>query len=189
MAHPTPSEPAESLRPALSSLWSRRFVQYALVGVSGVFVNLGAFWLLGHGVGLHRNLASALAIELSILSNFALHDRWTFRDREGQTGGLAARFSRFQGVSLVGMLVQLTTFIVCNVALFALLWPAAQVGEYFAGSVWRPVVDPPPVGRLDLLSQLGGIALGTLWNFLVNNFWTWRARGPGPTPATVHDDC
>lgn len=189
MVNPTPSEPPEPLRPALSSLWSRRFVQYALVGISGVFVNLGAFWLLGHVAGLHRNLASALAIELSVLSNFALHDRWTFRDREGQTGALVGRFSRFQGVSLVGMLVQLTTFIVCNIALYALWWPPAEVTEYFEGGVWRPLFDPPPVGRLDVISQLGGIALGTLWNFLVNNFWTWKARDPVGGPAQVEDRC
>ena len=178
-------------RSALSSLFSRRFVEYGLVGLSGVFVNLGAFYVLGHVLGLQRNLASAVAIEISILSNFALHDLWTFRDRKGQTGTVGARFLRFQGVSLVGLIVQLSTFIACNLAIFWLWFPPTEVEAYLGsddGVLRRLLVSPPPVGRLDILSQLGGIALGTLWNFLVNNFWTWKARDedtstdqPGPS--------
>jgi len=184
-----PSAPRNGARQALSSLFSRRFVEYGLVGLSGVFVNLGAFWLLAHVGGLHRNVASALAIELSILSNFALHDLWTFRDRKGQTGALGGRFARFQGVSLVGLLVQVSTFIACNVILYAALWPTAEVDAYFAGGegamsgLARALVDPPPVGRLDLISQLCGIALGTLWNFVLNNLWTWKAQADAETAS------
>lgn len=167
----------------MQSLLSRRFVEYGLVGLTGVFVNLGAFYLLAHVGGVQRNLASAAAIEVSILTNFALHDAWTFRDRKGRTGTAGARFLRFQSVSLVGLAVQLSTFIASNAALFWWLWPAAEIEAYAraaggggASVLIRVLVDPPPVGRLDLVSQLAGIVLGTLWNFLVNNFWTWRDR-------------
>ena len=115
------------------------FIKFGAVGGSGVIVNLGALALL-RSLGLGDNLASAIAIEISILSNFVLNERWTFRDRVtdvkvGITTGvmesesdpmrdepatslstsLRQRAIRFQLVSLVGALVQWLSFISLNV--------------------------------------------------------------------------
>lgn len=59
---------------------SRTFIKFALTGLSGVFVNLGSFQFLLN-LGVHKLLASPVAIELSIISNFLLNNYWTFRDR------------------------------------------------------------------------------------------------------------
>ena len=58
----------------------RTFLKFSLVGLSGVLVNLGSFQLL-LGLGIHKYLASPIAIELSIISNFLLNNYWTFADR------------------------------------------------------------------------------------------------------------
>jgi dolichol-phosphate mannosyltransferase len=49
------------------------FIKLAAVGISGILVNLGCFILLVHG-GLSKFIASPLAIELSIISNFIFNN-------------------------------------------------------------------------------------------------------------------
>ena len=48
------------------------FIKFLVVGASGVLVNLGAFTLL-LDAGVNKYVASPIAIELSILTNFALN--------------------------------------------------------------------------------------------------------------------
>ena len=58
----------------------RTFIRFALVGASGTLVNLGVFTGVLH-TGLNKYVASALAIEISIIWNFFLNNYWTFKDR------------------------------------------------------------------------------------------------------------
>lgn len=170
----------DRLRPLLTA----RFLKFCAVGASGVVVNLGVLALLT-GVGMRSSLASAWAIEVSILSNFAVNELWTFRDqRAGST--LLGRAARFQLVSLVGALVQWVVFLAGNVALYWWLEGSAAVDVYFGGPgsffermVQRPILDPPDVGAGVYLAQLAGIGVATGWNFLANFYWTWRDRSEG----------
>jgi dolichol-phosphate mannosyltransferase len=59
----------------------RRFIQFCFVGLSGVGVNFGTFWLLTRGAGLWDLAAVILSWATATLSNFILNDIWTFRDR------------------------------------------------------------------------------------------------------------
>jgi dolichol-phosphate mannosyltransferase len=60
-----------------------RLAKFMAVGISGVFVNMGAYTYLV-GSGMQPAYASAVSVEASILSNFALNDLWTFRDRRSR---------------------------------------------------------------------------------------------------------
>ena len=73
------------LLPAIKDGKHRRFVQFCLVGLSGVVVNMGVFWFFTRIVGLSEPydlVALILGIIASIFSNFVLNDIWTFRDRK-----------------------------------------------------------------------------------------------------------
>ena len=59
----------------------RTFIKFCVTGLSGVLVNLGSFHLLT-ALGVHRYLASPIAIEPSIISNFLINNYWTFADRD-----------------------------------------------------------------------------------------------------------
>ena len=59
----------------------RTFVKFCLTGLSGVVVNLGSFHILLE-LGVHKYLASPIAIEISVISNFFLNNYWTFADRD-----------------------------------------------------------------------------------------------------------
>jgi dolichol-phosphate mannosyltransferase len=124
-----------------------RFVKFCLVGLSGVLVNMGLLWLLTEFAGLFYLLSAAISIETSILSNFTLNDYFTFRDRRSPTlKSFLSRLVRFNLVSLAGLALNM-----------GVLWLLTEVfGVYY------------------LLSNLCGIVVATLWNYLVNTWWTWR---------------
>jgi putative flippase GtrA len=178
------------LRPFLKPFLSRRFLKFGAVGASGVIVNLGTLALLRR-VGVHTNVASAIAIEISILSNFLINHIWTFQDRRGghDSPSLGKHLFRFHLVSLGGGVIQFVIFVALNVVWLLLFGTQEEIRAYGAGAgtrfdrwVWHPFVEPPNVGGLIYLSQIFGIGAATIWNYLLNFYWTW-AKKVAPLPA------
>lgn len=56
-------------------------VRFYAVGLLGVVVQLSALAALTRTLGVNYLIATALAVELAILHNFAWHDRWTWPGR------------------------------------------------------------------------------------------------------------
>jgi putative flippase GtrA len=79
--------------------------RFLLVGGSGVVVNSAALFALYQWAGLPLVVASAVAVELAIASNFFWNDRWTF----GRASLSLARFARFNLVSVLGLLITTST--------------------------------------------------------------------------------
>jgi putative flippase GtrA len=161
---------------------TRRFMKFAAVGASGVVVNLGTLFLL-RLLQVHTNLASAAAIEVSILSNFTINHLWTFGDRRHAQVSLLRQGVKFHLVSLVGGLIQFGIFVGMNVAWLLLFGGRAAIEAYTAGTFgfvdrWllHPIRQPPEVGQLVYLSQLAGIGGAMVWNYLLNFYWTWAER-------------
>jgi len=123
------------------------FLKFALVGGSGVIVNMGCFFLLTRYAGLKIEFASPIAIEVSILTNFFLNNIWTFRKRNTKVG-LAFRILRYHLVTGLAGLVN-----------YGILLLLAKV-----------------FGVHDLIANLIGIIIGTFINFFLNSFWTWRIK-------------
>ena len=155
----------------LTTLFRRRFARFAAVGSSGVVVNLGVLWLFASLLGVREVVASAIAIEVSIVWNFLLNNAVTYRDRnvyaQADVGG---RLLRYNLVSLAGLAIQLGTFV--------LLRLLATRG-----------LHRDDLGSLRYPAQCAGIALATAWNFTVNLRFTWRqepdAERAGPRRAPV----
>ena len=124
---------------------SATFFRFLAVATSGVFVNLGTLYLLHEVIEAPGPLASAISIELSIVSNFVWHDRWTFSGRP-VANSVMGRFLRFNAVSGSSIVIQFAVFLVLTEALSL---------HY-------------------LLAQLAGIAVGGILNYLINVSWTWR---------------
>lgn len=123
-----------------------RVIKFMLVGASGTLVNLGALALLKENIGLHLLFSGALAFELSVVWNFFFNDRFTFRGRSRPGSTFAGRLVRFNTISLGGLVIYL--------AVLGVLTDVA--------------------GLHYLLSAAAGIIAAFGWNFLVNNWWTWR---------------
>jgi len=93
---------------ASGNLW-----KYAIVGLSGIIVNeLFLYILAGF---MSPMIADILAIEISIVTNFALNESWTFRGRRisRAMNSVFRRFYMHNAASFVGLAV--------NFAVFALL--------------------------------------------------------------------
>lgn len=165
----------------LRPFFTARFLKFGAVGASGVVVNLGALALF-RAFGMRSTVASALAIQVSILSNFFVNDFWTFRDRETGRRRLE-RALRFQAVSLMGAVLQWGVFIAANLATLRVRggadaweawWATAEPGVL--GTLLHPITHPPEIGAWIYPAQLVGIAVAMGWNFLANFRWTWRPR-------------
>lgn len=158
----------------LQSIFSFRFLKFCTVGASGVLINLFFLAFFADVIHLQVNLASALAIELSINSNFAINEAWTFRDRH--RGHRLKRWLKFHLVSVVGGALQWIIFIGCNYLLFVLV-RGGDIPRGADGFVQRyivgPIANPPDVGNLKYISQLIGIGGATFWNYIANFYWTW----------------
>src|SRR5207237_361133 len=123
---------------------SRTFLKFALVGAAGVLVNLGTFTLL-LGTGMNKFVASPLAIEVSIITNFLLNNYWTFRWRKTRDR-LRIKGLKFNAVSLVALGISYGTFM-----LLSFLFPTTA-----------PQVH-----------QLVGIIPATAINYFLNTYWTF----------------
>ncbi|MEK6834584.1 MAG: GtrA family protein [Thermoproteota archaeon] len=88
------------------SLFAKHAFKYYLVGASGILVNLGILFVLTEYGELWYLLSSAIAIYVSITSNFLLNKSWTFRDTVIKQRSFLM-YGKFIGVSLVGMGIQL----------------------------------------------------------------------------------
>src|SRR5262245_42224088 len=74
---------------------ARRCARFNAVGVMGFAVQLGCLWTLTHLLRIHYAFATPIAVELTILHNFAWHARWTWMDRSGALSSTLSRFTRF----------------------------------------------------------------------------------------------
>ncbi|HXF40292.1 MAG TPA: GtrA family protein [Blastocatellia bacterium] len=85
----------------------RRFARFSIVGAGGIVVQTLALAALLRFSDIHYMLATALAVELSVLNNFVWHRRWTWADRRASRTALALlRFNATTGaMSLAGNLV------------------------------------------------------------------------------------
>ncbi len=118
-------------------------VRFALVGAFGTLVNLGALWILHYALGIVHEIASALAIEISVLSNFSLNDLWTFRRK--RKSGVIESIARYHLANLSGILVQYAV----SVILFR------------------------TIGLESLTSQFIGIIFGFLVNYVLSRKIVW----------------
>jgi dolichol-phosphate mannosyltransferase len=135
----------------------RRFARFGVVGISGVLVNTGVLWALVSFFGVHHLIAAAISSEVSILTNFALNDHWTFGDHAAEISYLR-RAAHYNAVALCGMVLSLGVL-------------AALVDAF---------------GLYYLLANLIAIGASTVSNYLLNMRFTWalhRASTPEAEPA------
>ena len=116
------------------SLFAKHAAKYYAVGATGIFVNLGLLYYLTEYVGLWYFLSYALAISVSITSNFILNKFWTFRDSVDSQKTIVM-YVKFVSVSLVGMAIQLGSVYVLVESLTVYYMLAALISICIAGAI------------------------------------------------------
>jgi dolichol-phosphate mannosyltransferase len=128
-----------------------RFLSFAMVGGSGVFVSLAVLTLFFKGFGTDFATGQTAATVVAISTNFFLNNALTYRDRRLKGRRLVLGWITFNLVSAIGA--------VGNVGF------ASYMNELYHGfpGSW-------------LLSALAGIAVGVVWNYATSSIFTWRKK-------------
>lgn len=121
-----------------------KMVKFGMVGGSGIFVNMGILYALYEFMTIPLYVASPIAIEASVISNFFLNDSWTFRKNVKQS--FFDRIFTFHYISFIGMLI--------NILMLLLLTDALSI--YY------------------ITANIIGIFLAFVWNFFANRSLTWK---------------
>jgi dolichol-phosphate mannosyltransferase len=119
----------------------KRFMSFALVGVSGIFVDMSLLYLLTDPkmFGLNLSLGKTIAAEAAIVNNFIWNDRWTFRDLVvgvNMRNMRIRRFLRFNIVCLFGICLSIFLLNV-QVKLFHLNVYIANLVAIIVVSAWN----------------------------------------------------
>lgn len=123
-----------------------RFLKFAFVGVIGLVVHMTALALLHRAMDIAFIYSQAAATYIAMSSTFVMNNAFTFRDRKLK----GARFAK-------GLL---SFFAICTLG--ALLNLVLADYLYNTGAHW-------------LISGFMGACAGAVWNYAVNNTFTWKS--------------
>jgi dolichol-phosphate mannosyltransferase len=131
-----------------------RFISFALVGTSGVVVNLTVLGLLFKLFGVSFVAAQITATFCAITTNFLLNDALTYRDE------------RLHGLDLLSGWISFN--LVCGIGAVANVGIANWM--FASSSTW-------------FVSGLVGIGVGVVWNYAMSSIFTWNKK-PRWQPST-----
>lgn len=136
---------------------SARFIQFCLVGLSGVVVDMGVLYLLSDEstLGLPLTRSKIIAGELAIINNFLWNDCWTFGDISRRQPGKRRRLKRFIKFNIVCL-----AGLILNVLFLNIFYNLFNFNQYIANFL--------------------AIGLVTLWNFWFNSKLSWRVTEVEP---------
>jgi putative flippase GtrA len=135
----------------LSLRWT--MARFMTVGALSTLLDVAGFALLHTTLGLPALPANVASYSLGILNSYILHRRWTYAGRPAKAARV--QLLQFLAVSLSALALNTALVLLLSAAL-APVAPAAYAG---------------------LLAKLGATGVGLGWNFVLNNFWTFRLRG------------
>ena len=140
--------------PRVARLLKFRFLKFGTVGASGTFVNLGVLYIgqefLFRAIAqpeMRLNFSLAGAILVATINNFTWNRIWTWQDRPRNRGrSILVQFGQYALACWVGILLQVVFTKILVVYL-----------HY-------------------LVANLIAIVFASVFNFIVNDLWTFRHR-------------
>jgi dolichol-phosphate mannosyltransferase len=123
-----------------------RFVPFALIGGFGVFVHMGALWVVFKILGQSFEVGQTVATIAAMTVNFVLNNLFTYRDRRLKGWSLLTGWVSFSIACSVGA--------VSNVGIATYLFREGSIDWAF--------------------SALAGVVVGAVWNFAVTSVYTWN---------------
>lgn len=144
------------------------FIRFCLVGLTGVVVDLGIFYILRKVLGLGLTRSAIFSAEIAIFNNFLWNDLWTFADISRRQIGKQQRFKRFIKFNLVCLSGVILQTLIINI-----IYNFFQLNEGLS-----------KVAPIDILAKLIAIALVTFWNFWFNLKLSWRVTETNSSRTT-----
>jgi dolichol-phosphate mannosyltransferase len=134
------------------------FIQFCLVGLTGVVVDVSVFNILRQVFELGLTRSAIISAEIAIVNNFLWNDLWTFADISRRQPGKAQRLKRFFKFNLVCSVGVILQLIIINI-----IYNFFNLNDSLKSLI-----------RIDILAKLIAIVLVTLWNFWFNSKLSWR---------------
>jgi putative flippase GtrA len=142
-----------------------RVIKYGIVGCAGILTNLGTMALIFKTSSQPGWAPSAIASIVSTVSNFVLHNLWTFSDRQHQGLRLVRGFLSFALMSVLSIAVTTTAYIG-----FSRVAANLTITNSRSGSL-----------AIVLPCQFAAILFGASLSYALNRAYTWPP--PQETPA------
>ncbi|MDY5969612.1 MAG: GtrA family protein [Bacteroidales bacterium] len=137
-------------------LW-RRFFKFCVVGVSGTAIDFGITAVCKGLLGVPELLSNAMGFTVAATTNFIFNRIWTWKSTSKKVG---AEYLKFFAVSVVGLGINTLMVLVLHN---------------------RTVVPCPAFASTCLnldwdfwVAKVVATAVVMMWNFLANNFFTFR---------------
>jgi len=123
-----------------------RIIKFAIVGASGIGVNLGILYTCRELIGLILPISLIIAFEASLTSNYILNDLWTFRGKRPKGINYWIKYwLKYHYAALAGF-----------IAYYLITLTLTYLGMYY------------------ILAALIGIAIGFLSNFILAQHTIWK---------------
>ncbi|WP_323309745.1 GtrA family protein [Anabaena cylindrica] len=134
-----------------SWIFFSRLIRFGVVGLSGVFVDLGVFYFMHTLLGWVLTPSGMLSTEVAIINNFFWNDIWTFgdiSDSQQLDDEQLQRFLKFNFICFFGLIL--------NILIVNFLVYKFEMNEY--------------------LAKLVAIVCVIFWNFGINLRWNWQVK-------------
>ena len=123
-----------------------QFVRFALVGGSGVFVNLAIYSSSIYVLHFHYLLAATISFLVAMTNNFILNLRWTFKTHNRGIRAIRDQYLRYAMVTLVSYVINMVV-----------LWVLVDLWLFHK-----------------IPAQMTAILITTLSNFLGSKLWAFK---------------
>ena len=84
----------------IDRLFILKFLKFAVVGFSGVFVDFGITYLFKEIIKINKYVSNAIGFVCAATSNYILNRIWTF---ESENASIATEYGKFMLVSVIGL--------------------------------------------------------------------------------------
>jgi dolichol-phosphate mannosyltransferase len=121
-----------------------RFVVFAFVGATGIFVHLTVLWLMTIA-GFNFSISTGVAVLAAMTWNFVLNNIITYRDQRLRGAAFTAGLASFYAIGAVGA--------IANIGISQLLFEE---------------------GRSWWIAGIAAALIGVVWNFAMSSVFTWR---------------
>ena len=134
---------------------AKKFIKFGIVGASGAIIDFGITALCKGILGVPELLANAIGFTLAATSNYFLNRVWTWRSTSKSVG---VEYAKFFFVSLMGLgLNSLIVFLLKDTSIVP-----SFVDTTLDWNFW--------------VAKIIATAVVMVWNFLANNFFTFRQK-------------
>ena len=138
---------------------SQQFRRFLAVGALGFIINATGLAIFVEALNLYKPLASALSVEIAIISNFILNNFWTFSQSKVSRGNVIFKFLQFNISSFGAILIQSGAMWVGE----HLITPFFPFGSIIAQYIYW-------------LYFIIGVGIGLFYNYFMYSRVIWRKK-------------